>query len=108
MDKHIELSYCCFDAFKVFAKNYLEIDSHSLFGEIGTLLGETKMTPADVAENLMPKSDNDQVETCLKRLIEALNEAKKKAEDEARVMAKKEEKEECVEEVKENGVAMAA
>ncbi|KAE8672424.1 hypothetical protein F3Y22_tig00111841pilonHSYRG00076 [Hibiscus syriacus] len=93
MDKHIELSYCCFDAFKVFAKNYLEIDCHSLFGEIETLLGETKMTPADVAENLMPKSDYDQVETCLNSLIEALRaakeEAKKKAEDEARLMAGK-------------------
>ncbi|KAK8534021.1 hypothetical protein V6N13_028300 [Hibiscus sabdariffa] len=91
MDKHIELSYCCFDAFKVFAKNYLEIDSHSLFAEIETLLGETKMTPADVAGNLMPKSEYDQVETCLKRLVEALKEAKKKAEDEARLMAEKEE-----------------
>ncbi|KAE8706358.1 putative ATP binding protein [Hibiscus syriacus] len=37
MDKHIELSYCCFDAFKVLANNYLEIDSHSLFDEIETL-----------------------------------------------------------------------
>ncbi|GMJ04213.1 AAA-ATPase 1, ATPase-in-Seed-Development [Hibiscus trionum] len=119
MDKHIELSYCCFDAFKVFAKNYLEIDSHSLFGEIETLLGETKMTPADVAENLMPKSDYDGVETCLKRLIEALKEAKEKAEDEARLMEEREEekqkqkseeegKDQCVKEVKENGVAMAA
>ncbi|KAE8718231.1 hypothetical protein F3Y22_tig00110017pilonHSYRG00190 [Hibiscus syriacus] len=108
MDKHIELSYCCFDAFKVFAKNYLEIDSHSLFGEIETLLGETEMTPADVAENLMPKSNNDEVETCLSRLIEALNDAKKKkkAEDEARLMAEK--KEEENKEVKENGVATAA
>ncbi|KAK8534017.1 hypothetical protein V6N13_028307 [Hibiscus sabdariffa] len=114
MDKHIELSYCCFDAFKVFANNYLEIDSHSLFGEIETLLGETKMTPADVAENLMPKSDFDVVETCLKRLIEALKEAKKKAEDEARLMAEEEEEKQKQKsgkqgkEVKENGVGMAA
>ncbi|KAK8335051.1 hypothetical protein V6Z11_A09G029500 [Gossypium hirsutum] len=124
MDKHIELSYCCFDAFKVFAKNYLEVDSHSLFGEIESLLGETNMTPADVAENLMPKSDYDDVETCLKRLVEALKdtkeEAKKKVEDEARLMAEKEEEEKQrkkpekeekeqsgkdVKEVKENGVA---
>ncbi|KAL4332499.1 hypothetical protein GQ457_07G002230 [Hibiscus cannabinus] len=114
MDKHIELSYCCFDAFRVFAKNYLEINSHSLFAEIETLLGETKMTPADVAENLMPKSDFDVVETCLKRLIEALKEAKKKAEDEARLMAEKEKEkqkrksEEERKEVKENGVVMGA
>ncbi|KAH1092046.1 hypothetical protein J1N35_019303 [Gossypium stocksii] len=123
MDKHIELPYCCFDAFKVFAKNYLEVDSHSLFREIESLLGETNMTPADVAENLMPKSDYDDVETCLKRLVEALKntkeEAKKKVEDEARLMTEKEEekqrqkpeKEEKersgknVKEVKENGAA---
>ncbi|XVE68044.1 hypothetical protein DITRI_Ditri09bG0037100 [Diplodiscus trichospermus] len=123
MDKHIEMSYCCFDAFKVLANNYLEIESHSLFGEIERLLGETEITPADVAENLMPKSDYDKEETCLERLIEALKDAKeqavKKAEEEARVKAEKEEKEkqqsekeekekeqsvEPVKEVKENGV----
>ncbi|XVF16522.1 hypothetical protein REPUB_Repub10bG0038900 [Reevesia pubescens] len=123
MDKHIEMSYCCFDSFKVLAKNYMEIDSHPLFGEIEILLGETKITPADVAENLMPKSDYDKEETCLERLIEALKageEAIKKAEEEARVKAEKEEKEKRqsekeekekeqsandVKEAKENGVA---
>ncbi|XP_022773713.1 AAA-ATPase ASD, mitochondrial-like [Durio zibethinus] len=114
MDKYIEMSYCCFDAFKVLAKNYLEIDSHSLFGEIERLLGVTKMTPADVAENLMPKSDYDTEETCLERLIEALKVAKeeaiKKAEEEARAKAEKEEKKRNnlskeVKEVKENVVA---
>ncbi|OMP09591.1 hypothetical protein COLO4_05316 [Corchorus olitorius] len=67
MDKHIEMSYCCFDAFK------------------------------DVAENLMPKSDYDKEETCFNRLIEALKAAKeeaiKKAEEEARAKAEKEENE---------------
>ncbi|XWS44261.1 hypothetical protein CRYUN_Cryun15aG0029500 [Craigia yunnanensis] len=124
MDKHIEMSYCCFDAFKVLAKNYLEIDSDPLFGEIERLVAETKMTPADVAENLMPKSDYDKKETCLERLIEALKAAKdeaiKKAEEEARLKAEKEEKQKQqsekeekekeqsaknVKEVKENGVA---
>nr|POE80214.1 aaa-atpase asd, mitochondrial [Quercus suber] len=28
MDMHIEMSYCGFDAFKVLAKNYLDVDSH--------------------------------------------------------------------------------
>ncbi|KAK7843735.1 aaa-atpase [Quercus suber] len=63
MDKHIELSYCCFEAFKVLAKNYLDVDSHQLFATIGHLFEETNMTPADVAENLMPKSLNEDVET---------------------------------------------
>ncbi|XP_052722755.1 AAA-ATPase ASD, mitochondrial isoform X1 [Vigna angularis] len=88
MDKHIEMSYCCFDAFKVLAKNYLAVESHLLFGRIGTLLKETEMSPADVAENLMPKSEDEDVETCLENLINALEKnkeenANKKEEEEA-------------------------
>ncbi|KAL5582419.1 hypothetical protein UlMin_014861 [Ulmus minor] len=56
MDKHIELSFCGFEAFKVLAKNYLQIESHNLFPTIRRLLGEINMTPADVAEHLMPKT----------------------------------------------------
>lgn len=55
-DKHIELS-CCLEAFKVLARNYLDLETHELFERITRLLGETDMTPADVADNLMPKSD---------------------------------------------------
>nr|ABA98461.1 Cell Division Protein AAA ATPase family, putative, expressed [Oryza sativa Japonica Group] len=56
MDKHIEMSYCRFEAFKVLAKSYLDITDHSLFAEIGQLLDETDTTPADVADNLMVRS----------------------------------------------------
>ena len=124
MDKKIELSYCGFEAFKCFAKIYLDIDSHPLFATIGHLLEETNITPADVAENLMPKSMNEDAETCLKKLIEDLetakDEAKMKAEEEARLKAETEEKEKqedvkvdgslakvkdnCVGVVKDNGV----
>ncbi|KAF3444733.1 hypothetical protein FNV43_RR14426 [Rhamnella rubrinervis] len=83
MDKHIELSYCCFEAFKVLAYNYLDIDSHHLFEKIKCLLEETDMTPADVAENLMPKSVTEDAETCLKKLIEALELAKEEAQKKA-------------------------
>ncbi|VVA20185.1 PREDICTED: AAA-ATPase [Prunus dulcis] len=105
MDKHIQLSYCCFEAFKVLARNYLDVESHELFGTIERLLGETDMTPADVAENLMLKSDTEDADSCLKSLIEALEaakvearvkaeeEARKKAEEEAKLKAEKEEKE---------------
>nr|POE80213.1 isoform 2 of clustered mitochondria protein [Quercus suber] len=79
------------------------------------------MTPADVAENLMPKSQNEDAETCLKKLIEAIKTAKeeatKKAEEEARLKAEEEEKEKqeatqedvkvdesSAKDVKENGV----
>ncbi|KAH0942785.1 hypothetical protein HID58_002422, partial [Brassica napus] len=53
MDNHIELSYCCFEAFKVLAKNYLDVEESELFEEIKRLLEdkEIKMTPADIAEN---------------------------------------------------------
>ncbi|KAE8710008.1 hypothetical protein F3Y22_tig00110328pilonHSYRG01083 [Hibiscus syriacus] len=74
MDKHIEMSYSRFEAFKV--NNYLKIDSHLLFEEIGELLGRTDMTPADVAENLNPKFKEENVEMRLNRLIEALKAAK--------------------------------
>ncbi|KAM4125056.1 hypothetical protein ACB094_01G279300 [Castanea mollissima] len=108
MDKHIELSYCCFEAFKVLAKNYLDVDSHQLFATIGHLFEETNMTPADVAENLRPKSLNEDVETCLKNLIEALErakeEARKKAEEEVQFKAEKEEKEKQEEEEEEEDV----
>ncbi|GLT35412.1 hypothetical protein SLA2020_098670 [Shorea laevis] len=102
MDLHIEMSYCCFEAFKVLAKNYLDIDSHPLFGEISRLLEETNMIPADVAENLMPKSEEEDADTCLKNLVEALMESKekarKKAEEEARLKEEKEKEEQCAKE----------
>lgn len=39
------------------------------------------MTPADVAENLMPKSFVEDSETCLKNLVKSLEEAKKKVKE---------------------------
>lgn len=121
MDKHIEMSYCCFESFKVLARNYLGVESHPLFATVRRLLEETKMTPADVAENLMPKSDEEDEETCLEGLIEALEKAKedarKKSEEEdkeaaaaaaaeataARPMAEKDGQQK-LNKVKENGV----
>ncbi|KAK2661444.1 hypothetical protein Ddye_000018 [Dipteronia dyeriana] len=89
MDKHIEMSYCCFEAFKVLAKNYLDIDSHELFAEIDSLLAETNMTPADVAKNITPKPGEEEdniAESCLKNLIKALKEVKPvNGEEEERV-----------------------
>ncbi|KAK3406757.1 hypothetical protein EUGRSUZ_K02902 [Eucalyptus grandis] len=79
MDKHIELSYCCFEGFKVLAKNYLSLETHPMFNAVCGLMSEVKITPADVAESLMPKSPNDDAEKCLSRLIQALEEAKETA-----------------------------
>ncbi|CAN0924378.1 AAA-ATPase ASD, mitochondrial [Linum grandiflorum] len=81
MDMHIEMSYCCFEAFKVLAKNYLDIDdTHRLFGRVEELLSAVKVTPATVAENLLPKSVEESEERCLRNLVDAL-EALKEKED---------------------------
>lgn len=82
MDKHIELSYCTFEGFKVLANNYLKLENHALFDTIKRLIGEIEITPADVAENLMPKSALDDADKCLSNLIEALEEAKANAKAE--------------------------
>uniref|UniRef100_J3MJ71 AAA+ ATPase domain-containing protein n=1 Tax=Oryza brachyantha TaxID=4533 RepID=J3MJ71_ORYBR len=81
MDKHIEMSYCCFETFKILAKNYLAMDAHHLFDDVESLLHDAKITPADVAEHLMLKcaaADADEA-TCLASLVKALE---KKAEKE--------------------------
>jgi len=62
----------------VLAKNYLDFEMHPMFDAVERLMGETKITPADVAENLMPKSPTDDEETCLSNLVQALEEAKEK------------------------------
>ncbi|KAL6623687.1 hypothetical protein ACP70R_033566 [Stipagrostis hirtigluma subsp. patula] len=79
MDMHIEMSYCCFQGFKVLAKNYLGVAEHELFGDIRRLLEEVEMTPADVAENLMPRSKKKDADACLGKLVKALKEAKEAA-----------------------------
>ncbi|XP_003619123.3 AAA-ATPase At3g28510 [Medicago truncatula] len=94
MDMHIEMSYCSYEAFKVLAKNYWDVESHDgLFPIIEKLIGETNITPADVAENLMPKSIAEDLETCLKNLIQSLENAKKKAHEKAKENAKDEDEE---------------
>ncbi|CAN6281630.1 unnamed protein product [Urochloa humidicola] len=79
MDKHIEMSYCCFEAFRFLAKNYLAVDDHPLFDAVAALLQEVDITPADVAELLTPKRAGDDEGSCLAALVEALQEAMAKA-----------------------------
>ncbi|KAJ4801424.1 P-loop containing nucleoside triphosphate hydrolases superfamily protein [Rhynchospora pubera] len=77
MDLHIEMSYCTFEAFKVFARNYLGIETHDLFSTIEKLFLEVNVSPADVAEGLMSRSlRNADVDACLANLVEVLNLAK--------------------------------
>ncbi|KAL2898413.1 hypothetical protein RDABS01_040195, partial [Bienertia sinuspersici] len=89
MDVHIELSYCSYEAFKVLAWNYLDVESHPLFERIKRLLEETKMTPADVGENLMPKLLELDVDASLENLVRALE----KAREDDQLKAEQEEKE---------------
>uniref|UniRef100_A0A6N2L250 AAA+ ATPase domain-containing protein n=1 Tax=Salix viminalis TaxID=40686 RepID=A0A6N2L250_SALVM len=65
-----------FEAFKVLSRNYLRLEAHPLFDRIESLMKETTITPADVAENLMPKSPLDAADKCLSRLIQVLEETK--------------------------------
>lgn len=53
MDMHIHMSYCTFKGFKVLASNYLGCQGHSLFPQIEALMGKLKVTPAEIAEELM-------------------------------------------------------
>ncbi|KAJ4769576.1 P-loop containing nucleoside triphosphate hydrolases superfamily protein [Rhynchospora pubera] len=96
MDKHIEMSYCDFESFRVLAKNYLGIQSHDLYGTISKLLEEVKITPSDVAENLMCVGfSNADPGVYLEKLIKSL-EKKKESEEPQK-------KDDIAEEVHENG-----
>ncbi|KAG6530742.1 AAA-ATPase At3g50940-like [Zingiber officinale] len=54
MDRKIHLSYCGPAAFRVLARNYLEVgQEHPRMAEAEELLREVEMTPADVAEVFM-------------------------------------------------------
>lgn len=89
MDKHIELSFCKFEAFKVLAMNYHKLEYHRLFPKISELFEEADMTPADVAEHLMPKSISGEATLCLESLIQGLEKAKEEVKLKAEVEAKK-------------------
>ena len=82
MDMHIELSYCRFEAFKVLARNYLDVEEHPIFADIRRLIEEVDVVPADVAEHLMLGSRRGSaqiLEQCLHALLRNL-EAKKTQE----------------------------
>ncbi|KAK1356551.1 hypothetical protein POM88_049807 [Heracleum sosnowskyi] len=76
MDKHVEMSYCSFEGFKVLTKNYLEVEAHPTFDLIQQLIEEINITHADVAEKLMPKTAAKDADVCLSNMIRALDEVK--------------------------------
>ncbi|CAH1428170.1 unnamed protein product [Lactuca virosa] len=70
MDVQVEMSYCSYGGFKVLASTYLQVkedEKMEVFGEIEGLLKKVEVTPAEIAGELMKKSDD--VEIVLGNLI---------------------------------------
>ncbi|KAH0670478.1 protein HYPER-SENSITIVITY-RELATED 4-like [Solanum tuberosum] len=59
MDVHIEMSHCTFSGFRVLASNYLKTEEHRLFKKIEDLFQRVKVTPAEVAGELMKSNNSD-------------------------------------------------
>ncbi|KAE9612969.1 hypothetical protein Lal_00027534 [Lupinus albus] len=60
MDVHINMSYCSGHAFKLLASNYLGLHENfenPLYQEVHGLIETTRVTPAEVAEELMKDDD---------------------------------------------------
>ncbi|KAF9616298.1 hypothetical protein IFM89_029074 [Coptis chinensis] len=76
MDKHINLSYCEIDAFKMLAKNYLGIEKHELMKDVEEVLPLIKMTPADIGEIFL--SCEEDADMGMKRILEKMVEEKEK------------------------------
>ncbi|XVE87413.1 hypothetical protein DITRI_Ditri18aG0115600 [Diplodiscus trichospermus] len=73
MDMHIHMTYCTFSAFEQLALKYLEISDHSLFHHIEKLLPKVKVSPAEVAGELMKTRDpKASLEGLIKHLEEKL------------------------------------
>ncbi|CAN0861624.1 Protein HYPER-SENSITIVITY-RELATED 4 [Linum grandiflorum] len=93
MDVHINLSYCTPCGFRTLASNYLDIKEHKLFPEIEELIMAVKVSPAEVAEQLMrnDESDHEYVFTMLiqflklKQSEEATKESVNSEEDQKKI-----------------------
>ncbi|KAF9616297.1 hypothetical protein IFM89_029073 [Coptis chinensis] len=75
MDKHINLTYCEIEAFKMLAKNYLGINKHHLMKEVEVMLPVIKMTPADIGEIFM--SCDEDADLGMKKVLEKMVSLKK-------------------------------
>lgn len=80
MDVHVHMSYCTPCGFKTLAFNYLGITEHPLFLEIEQLLEKKKVTPAEVAEQLMKDDMPEIVLSCVIQFLEAKLEGGQQAE----------------------------
>ncbi|KAK6253692.1 hypothetical protein QUC31_015412 [Theobroma cacao] len=83
MDMHIHMSYCTPCGFKMLVSNYLGIPEHPLFLEIEELLEISKVTPAEVGEQLKKDEVPEIVLGGLIEFLEAKLEEGREAEAEA-------------------------
>lgn len=104
MDVHVHMSYCSPCGFRLLASNYLGIENHELFGEIEELILKAKVTPAEVAEQLLKGDDGDKA---LSELMEFLEDKKRRNEEEwkAKIDESEMEAREKKERKEENGIA---
>ncbi|KAK3410368.1 hypothetical protein EUGRSUZ_J02366 [Eucalyptus grandis] len=79
MDLHVPMSYCTSFGFKLLASNYLGIDHHELFDQIESAITTARVTPAEVAEQLM---GCDEPEVALRDMILFLVNHKRKENEE--------------------------
>ncbi|KAI6671421.1 hypothetical protein NL676_006306 [Syzygium grande] len=79
MDVHVHMSYCTPCGFRLLASNYLGIDSHELFGQIESSIAAARVTPAEVAEQLMK---SDEPEVALRDMVSFLVNHKRKEDEE--------------------------
>ncbi|KAK3410367.1 hypothetical protein EUGRSUZ_J02365 [Eucalyptus grandis] len=80
MDLHIPMSYCTPCGFRLLAYNYLGIDHHELFNQIESMITMARVTPTEVAEELMKC---DESEIVLRDMVSFLTNHKRKENEEA-------------------------
>lgn len=76
MDMHINLSYCRYQAFKILAKNFLQINEHPRFSDVEQIIDSSFMSPAEIAEILT--KDRTNPDLALDILVKALHDSKNK------------------------------
>ncbi|OVA13025.1 AAA+ ATPase domain [Macleaya cordata] len=94
MDKHINLSFCDTESFKILMRNYLEIEEHEIMKEVEEMLGLVKMTPADVAEIFM--SCDEDVDMGMRNVVEEMKKRLRSIKEESKEEMKKDVEEDLI------------
>ncbi|CAA0839258.1 cytochrome BC1 synthesis [Striga hermonthica] len=82
MDMHIHMSYLTPEGLKLLARTYLDVPKHHPnLMEIETVIKDMNVTPAEVAEELMKTDD---VDVCLRGVLDFLLDKKSKIENDER------------------------